>query len=203
MKIALLGATGQVGSQLLTEALSRGHVVTGVARYTDALPLHPALRPKKVDITDYAELPDVLAGHDVVVLSIPFRSFDGTALISAVKESRVPRLLVVGGAGSLEVAPGIVLVDTPDFPVEYKTEALAGRDFLNVLRGESSLNWTFLSPSAFLHSGPRTGIFRLGRDSLLVADDGNSHISIADYAIAFIDELEKPNHSQARFTVGY
>jgi len=110
---------------------------------------------------------------------------------------------VVGGAGSLEVAPGVALIDTPQFPAAYKAEASAGRDFLNVLRGEQALDWTFLSPSALFEPGPRTGRFRLGTDSLLVDADGNSAISMEDYAIALVDELEQPNHSRQRFTVGY
>jgi len=203
MKIILLGATGQVGSQLATEILSRGHKVTAVARYPDALPKHPALFPRRADITDYTKLPEVLTGHAAVICAVPFRSFDGASLIAAVKAAGVPRFLVVGGAGSLEVPPGGSLVDRPDFPAEYRTEALAGRDFLRVLRQESALNWTFLSPSAFLHAGPRIGKFRLGRDELLVDDNGQSHISLADYAIAFADELERPQHPCARFTVGY
>lgn len=203
MKIVILGASGQVGSHLVIEALSRGHTITGIARTTDALPKHPALLPQKADITHYAQLSPLLAQHDAVISAIPFRSFDGTALLTAVKSAKVPRFLVVGGAGSLEVAPGKSLVDTPDFPAEYKTEALSGRDFLNILRGETALDWTFLSPSAFLHAGARTGKFRLNKDKLLVAADGQSHISIADYAVALIDELENPRHSRQRFTVGY
>jgi len=203
MKLILLGATGQVGSHLLNEALARGHSVTGVARYVDSLPKHPALQPKKADATDYAQLPAILAGHDAVLSALHFRTTDGKALVGAVKAARVPRLLVVGGAGSLEIAPGQALVDTPDFPAEYKTEALAGRDFLNVLRAEAALDWTFVSPSAFFHDGPRTGKFRLGKDSLLVAVDGQSHVSIADYAVAFLAEAERPQHNRLRFTIGY
>lgn len=203
MKLILLGATGQVGSHLLKEALARGHSVTGVARHVDSLPKHPALQPKKADATDYAQLPALLSGHDAVLSALHFRTTDGPALIGAVKAARVPRLFVVGGAGSLEIAPGRALVDTPDFPTEYKTEALAGRDFLNILRAETALDWTFVSPSAYFHAGPRTGKFRLGKDALLVAADGQSHISIADYSIAFLDELEHPQHHRTRFTVGY
>ena len=110
---------------------------------------------------------------------------------------------MVGGAGSLEVSPGVQLVDTPDFPTAYKPEALAGRDFLNVLSGERELEWTFLSPSALFVPGERTGKFRLGTDRLLVGSGGESRISMEDYAIAFVDELETPRHSRQRFTVGY
>jgi putative NADH-flavin reductase len=112
-------------------------------------------------------------------------------------------LLVVGGAGSLFVAPGVRVIDTPDFPAEYKTEASAGAAFLDELKKEKSLNWTFLSPSALFIEGPRTGVFRLGLDSLLVDTNGHSSISFADFAIAMLDEIERPAHSRQRFTVGY
>jgi putative NADH-flavin reductase len=203
MKIAILGATGQVGSKLTTEALSRGHTVTGIARYPDALPKHNRLKPVKADVTDYGRLPEILSGHDAVINAVKFVAIDGAQLIAAVKNARVRRLLVVGGAASLEIAPGQRLIDQPDFPAEYKSEAAAGIGFLTVLRQEKELDWTFLSPSAFLHAGPRTGKFRLEHDRLLIDTDGKSHISIADYAVAFIDELERPQHPRARFTVGY
>ena len=124
-------------------------------------------------------------------------------MIGAVKWAGVKRLLVVGGAGSLEVAPGVQLVDTPDFPEAYKPEALAGRDFLNVLRDERELDWTFPSPSALFVPGERSGQFRLGTDGLLVGANGESKISMEDYPIALVDELENPRHSRQRFTVGY
>jgi hypothetical protein len=113
------------------------------------------------------------------------------------------RLAVVGGAGSLEVAPGVQLVDTPEFPAEYKAEALAGRDFLGVLRSTQDLDWTYLSPSAILMPGERTGAFRLGKDQLLTAPDGRSWITVEDYVIALTDELERPQHRRERFTAGY
>ena len=125
------------------------------------------------------------------------------AIIGAVKKAGVKRLLVVGGAGSLEVAPGRLLIDTPEFPAEYKPEALAGKEFLRVLRAEHDLDWTYLSPSAVFVPGPKTGTFRLGTDSLLTGADGKSWVSMEDFAIAMVDELEKPRHSRQRFTVGY
>ena len=202
MKIAIIGATGQVGSQLTAEALSRGHTITGIARYPDSLPKHDRLKPVKADLTNYARLPDILAGHDAVILAVKFVSIDGTKLLAAVKASAVKRFLVVGGAGSLEIAPRQRLVDQPTFPPGYKAEALAAGSFLELLRRETTLDWTFLSPSAYLHAGPRTGKFRLGRDTLLVDGKGESHISIADYAIAFVDELDRPQHPRSRFPVG-
>jgi hypothetical protein len=123
--------------------------------------------------------------------------------ITATKAAKVPRLLVVGGAGSLEVAPGLTLVNSPEFPAEYKPETLAGVKFLDFLREEKELDWTFLSPCLFFVPGERTGTFRLGKDQLLVGADGQSRISMEDFAIALVDELEKPKHSRERFTVGY
>ena len=150
-----------------------------------------------------AALSELLRGHDAVVHAVKFESTDVHAVIGATKKAGVPRLLVVGGAGTLEVAPGLQLVDTPDFPESYKGEALAGRDFLNALRAERDLDWTFLSPSAEFAPGERTGKFRLGGDQLLTDENGQSRISMEDYAIALVDELEKPRHSRRRFTVGY
>ncbi|MCD0506258.1 NAD(P)-dependent oxidoreductase, partial [Bordetella petrii] len=115
----------------------------------------------------------------------------------------VPRLLVVGGAGSLRVAPGVMLIDTPEFPDAYKPEARAGVVFLDTLRREKALDWTFLSPSALFEPGERTGVFRVGADELLADDEGKSWISMEDYAIALVDELESPRHTRRRFTVGY
>jgi putative NADH-flavin reductase len=120
-----------------------------------------------------------------------------------VQQARTPRYLVVGGAGSLEVAPGVKLYDSPQFPPEYKPEAVKGGDFLNLLRNERTLAWTFLSPSALFGPGERTAKFRLGTDQLLADDQGNSSISYEDFAVALVDELEKPAHTRQRFTVGY
>jgi len=145
----------------------------------------------------------LLEGHDAAVLSVRFQGLDFEQVLRAVKASGVPRLLVVGGAASLEVAPGLAMLDTPDFPDFIKPEASPARDALNRLRQEQELDWTFLSPSVFFGPGERTGKFRLGTDQLLTADDGKSHISYEDYAIALLDEIERPHHRRARFTVGY
>lgn len=204
MNLLLLGATGLVGSHLLIEALNRGHHVTGVARTAATLPAHERLRIAPHDLAHTARpLAAVLAGHDAVLSALRFTTSPATALISATKAAGAPRLLVVGGAGSLLAASGLALVDTPDFPAEYRAEALAGREWLDALRAEPGLDWTFVSPSAQLHDGPRTGNFRLGGDDLLVDARGESHISLADYVVAFLDELERPRHARARFTVGY
>jgi putative NADH-flavin reductase len=125
------------------------------------------------------------------------------SIIQAAKQAAVPRLLVVGGAGSLEVKPGVELLDTPQFPGIYRATAEGARRALHMLREEEDLHWTMLSPSAHLEPGTRTGKFRLGADQLLVDAQGHSHISLADYAVAMIDELEQPRHLRQRFTVGY
>lgn len=203
MKVALIGASGHVGSRLLTELLKRGHQVTGIVPSPEKLQPRNGLTAKRGDVNDEAGLAPLLAGHDAVISAVKFQIITPQILIGAVKKLGVKRLLVVGGAGSLEVAPGLQLVDIPDFPEAYKSESLSGRDFLNILRGEQELDWTFLSPSAEFAPGVRTGRFRLGTDQLLIGADGKSRISMEDYAIALIDELETPRHSRERFTVGY
>ncbi|HXT00863.1 MAG TPA: NAD(P)-dependent oxidoreductase [Elusimicrobiota bacterium] len=203
MKIALIGASGNVGSRVASEALSRGHRVTGIARRPERIAAKAGLTAVRGDAASPEALSRVLAGHDAVVSSTRFQGSDSRVLLAAVKKAGVKRLLVVGGAGSLEVAPGRALIDSPEFPAAYKPEASAGRDFLEVLRGEKELDWTFLSPSAFFGPGERTGKFRLGGDALLVGPDGKSRVSMEDYAIALVDELEAPRHSRRRFTVGY
>jgi putative NADH-flavin reductase len=203
MKIAIVGSTGNVGSRVAAEALSRGHQVTGISRHPEKQAAAKGLTAAKGDAADPGGLARALAGHDAVVSSTRFQGNDPRALIAAVKKAGVKRLLVVGGAGSLEVAPGVALIDTPQFPAAYKPEAAAGRDFLNVLRGEKELEWTFFSPAAFFGPGARTGKFRLGGDQLLVGPDGQSRISMEDYAIALVDELETPRHARRRFTAAY
>ena len=202
MKIALIGATGNAGSRILAELSRRGHAVTAIARHPQKVPALAGITPAKADADDVAGLTAVIKGHNAVVSSVHFTASDPHKLIAAVREARVPRYLVVGGAGSLEVAPGVKLIDTPQFPAIYKAEATAGSAFLDLLRQQSDLDWTYLSPSAVFAPGERIGKFRLGRDQLLTNDKG-SHISFEDYAIALADEIEKPAHSRQRFTVGY
>jgi putative NADH-flavin reductase len=203
MKIALIGATGNVGSRILTELLNRRHEVTGIARHPEKLPPKANLTAKRGDANDEDGLARLLSGHDAVISAGRFVSVNPQTLIAALKKANVNRLLVVGGAGSLEVAQGVQLVDTPQFPAAAKPEALAGREFLNVLRGEQELDWTFLSPSLLFAPGERTGKFRLGTDQLLVGENGESQISLEDFAVALVDELEMLRHSRQRFTVGY
>jgi len=203
VKVAHIGATGNVGSRILAELLRRGHDVTGIVRHLDTLPPHNRLTARQGDVNDENSLAALLSNHDAVISTTRFETTNPRSLIEVVKKVDVPRLLVVGAEGSLEVAPGVQLLDTPQFPAEHKTEALAAREFLNVLRGEKELNWTLLSPSGMYVPGKRTGEFRLGADQLLVSASGDSKISFEDFAIALVDELETPQHSQQRFTVGY
>src|SRR3984893_1469178 len=150
MKIALVGATGNVGTRLISELTRRGHHVTAIAHHPEKLQGQAAVRPVLGDVQNESALAAVLAGQDVVIHSVKFLSTNASKIIAATKAAKVSRLLVVGGAGSLEVSPGLTLVNTPDFPAEYKPETLAGEKFLNVLRGEKELDWTFLSHPTFL-----------------------------------------------------
>jgi putative NADH-flavin reductase len=203
MKVALIGASGHVGSRILAELARRGHEVTAIVRNPEKVEAGASTTAVKGDVYDEAALARLLSGHDAVISAVHFTASDPQILIRAVKASGVPRYLVVGGAGSLEVAPGVKLVDTPEFPAAYLDEARKGGDFLDLLKGEGELNWTFLSPSALIQPGERTGKFRLGTDQLLVDENGHSTISTEDYAVALVDELEQPRHERRRFTVGY
>ncbi|CUX14925.1 MULTISPECIES: NAD(P)-dependent oxidoreductase [Agrobacterium] len=201
-KIALIGASGNAGSRILKELSDRGHQVTAIARNPEKIASLPNVVAKKGDVFDQAGLSELLKGHDAVISSVHFTASDPATLIEAVRASGVQRYLVVGGAGSLEIAPGQRVVDLPDFPAAYKAEATKGAEFLDILKQEKQLDWTFLSPSAEFVPGERTGKFRIGKDNLLSNDEG-SRISFEDYAIALVDEIEKPQHSRQRFTVGY
>lgn len=200
--IALIGASGQAGSRILKELSERGHQVTAIARHPEKIAALTGVTARQADVYDKAALVDALRGHDAVISAVHFTASDTALLLAAVKESGVPRYLVVGGAGSLEVAPGKRVLDLPDFPAAYLAEATKGAEFLDLLRQETVLDWTFLSPSAEFVPGERTGKFRLGKDTLLSNDQG-SRISFEDFAIALVDELEHPAHSRQRFTVGY
>lgn len=203
MKVAVIGATGNAGARITSELIDRGHQVTAIVRNAGKVPARQGLVAKQGDVFDAEGLATLLKGHDVVVSSVHFTESDPEKLIAAVKAAGVPRYIVVGGAGSLEVAPGLKLYDAPGFPAEYQTEAKKGGAFLDLLRQEPALSWTFISPSAFFVPGERTGKFRLGTDQLLTAADGKSSISFEDYAVALANEIEKPAHVRQRFTVGY
>jgi uncharacterized protein len=202
MKVALIGASGQAGSRILAELTRRGHQVTGIARHPEKIAAGANVTAVKGDVFDKDGLVALLKGHDIVISSVHFTASDPHLLIEAARASGAKRYFVVGGAGSLEVAPGVKLIDTPEFPAIYKAEATKGGEFLELLRQSKDLDWTYLSPSAMFVAGERTGKFRLGKDQLLASEKGSS-ISFEDYAIALADELEKPAHSRQRFTVGY
>lgn len=213
MKIAIIGATGYIGSKLLAEALARHHQVTALVSRPERVPADPSVHAEKTDVLDTAALASQLQGYDVVITA-----FSGHAqgeqmyeyyvrgiksIIAAAKKAHVKRLLVVGGAGSLEVAPGVQAVDTPEFPEQWKQSALGAREALNLLRQERDLTWSMLSPAAKLVPGERTGQFRVGKDQMLVDAQGQSQISVDDYAVAMLNEAEKAEHTGSRFTVAY
>lgn len=212
MKVALIGATGFVGTPVLAELLNRGHQVTVLARNPAKLAAQPGLTVVAADALDAAQVAAAVAGHDAVVSAynpgwsepqIHDLFLQGSdAIVEGVKRAGLKRLLVVGGAGSLFVAPGVQLVDTPPFPAEYKQGALAAREALNRLKLETTLDWSFVSPPIGLAPGARTGHYRTGLDNLLPGvGDTPAGISVADLAVAIVDELETPRHVQQRFTV--
>ncbi|HEX6005417.1 MAG TPA: NAD(P)-dependent oxidoreductase [Burkholderiales bacterium] len=213
MRIALIGATGFVGSALLKEALDRGHEVTAIVRHPDKLVPRERFVAIGVDVNDTNRLAASIRGLDALISAFnpgwknPNLYDDqvrGTAsIIAAVKNAGVPRVLWVGGAGGLETGSGVRVVDNPAFPDWVRPGSLATIEALEQLRRESQLDWTFLSPAAEMRPGARTGRFRLGGDRLLVDANGQSHISVEDFAMAMIDELERPAHSRRRFTVAY
>jgi putative NADH-flavin reductase len=217
MKIALLGATGFVGSALLSEALSRGHQVTAIVRHPEKLDRKDNLTAVRGDVYDSTSLASLIQGNDALISAFNPGWTPGTArpemydeqirgtrsIIDAIKKARIKRVLWVGGAGGLEVAPGVQLIDTPHFPDWIKPGSRATNAALEALWNEAELEWSFLAPSAIMEPGKRTGKFRLGGDRLLVDSNGESRISVQDYAVAMIDELEKPAHIRQRFTVGY
>lgn len=211
MKIALIGATGFVGSALLTELTSRGHQVTALARNPEQYPARDRVTVVKADALDASAVANAVRTHDAVISAYNpgwgeadiYKLFlQGTrAIIDGTKTAGVKRLLVVGGAGSLYVAPGVQLVDTPEFPETYKQGALAARDALNLVRNDNTLDWTFISPPALLAPGERSGKFRIGGDQLLMDGDKPAAISVADLAVAIVDEIEQHKKSRQRFTV--
>ena len=216
MKLVVFGATGNVGQRVAAEALRRGHEVTGVVRDPDAVQSpDPRVRMVKGDATNAESVAQVVRGADAVVSAIsprpnargrpaPSLQENARALTNGLRAADVKRVLYVGGASSLEVAPGKALADTPDFPEAYRDEARQGREALGVFRNEAKgLDWTYLSPAAEIAPGKRTGKYRTTDDQLLVDDKGRSFITFEDYAVAVIDELEKPQHVAKRFGVAY
>lgn len=197
MRITVFGATGAVGREVVTEARARGHEV------------RPVSRAAGVDATDVADVVRCSAGQDLVISATrprPGHEHELAAVTRALLaglRGTGTRLLLVGGAGSLRTAQGILLQDAPGFPSDILPIALACAEQLVVCQAESEVDWTYLSPPMSLEPGPRTGRYRLGADDLLTGADGESRISTADLAVALLDEAERPKHHRVRFTVGY
>ena len=208
MKVTLYGASGMIGSRILNELLSRGHQVTAVVRDPSKIKTTGATAIAG-DILDPSSVAQTARGATAVISAFAAPHDDVSKLVDATRsllkglqDAGVRRFLMVGGAGSLEVAPGVQLVDAPVFPAAWRPIALAHRDAFAVLE-QSDLDWTSLSPPALIQPGERTGKFRLGKDTLIADEKGNSAISAEDYAIAMVDELENPKHIRQRFTLGY
>ena len=215
MKIALIGATGFVGTAVVAELLQRGHHVTALVRNPARLAPQSNLTVQALDANSPDAVAAAVTGHDAVISAfnpgwdVPelYAQFmkGNDAIVAGVERSGVKRLLVVGGAGSLFVAPGVQMVDTPEFashvPPNIIPGAKAARDALTALRANTALDWTFLSPPALLAPGERTGKYRVGGEDLLMAGEAPAGISVADLAVAIADEIETPRHVRARFTV--
>ena len=207
MKVVLFGATGKTGSRVLQELVSRGHDVTAAARDLGKLP--GTVKAKQDDLSDANRSADTIRGADAVISAYAPPADDTDQIVGvtqrqveAVKKAGVDRLLVVGGAGGLEVAPGVSLIDSGYLPEPYLPIATSHVKALEVLR-KSDVDWTYLAPAAYFEPGPRTGRFRLGTSELVTAANGESRISMEDYAIALVDELEQGAHRKARFSIGY
>jgi uncharacterized protein len=208
MNVVLYGATGKSGIRILTELLARNHSVTAVARNPVGLPANA--KTVKDDLTDANKIASIIAGSDAVVSAYAPPQDDTDQLLGVTereieavrKAGRNIRLIVVGGAGSLEVAPGVTLLQSGHLPAEWAPIATSHEKALELLE-KSDINWTYFSPAAFFEPGTRTGKFRLDTNKLVADAQGNSRISMEDYAIALVDELEKPAHQRAQFTIGY
>lgn len=212
MKIAVFGASGRIGSRIVKEALNRGHSVTAVVRYPENYTGEaPHLKVAKGDLFKAQDVQTGAFDQDAVVsaynntLGAEPSTIAEVALplISGLKQAGVKRLIIVGGAGSLDVSPGVQLVDAPGFPEAYKPAALAHREALKIYKNEKELEWTYISPAAEIAPGERTGVFRTGTAKLLTDESGKSHISMEDFAKPVIDEIEKPLHIREQMTAGY
>lgn len=211
MNIAVFGGSGTIGQRIIKEALNRGHTVSVIVRNPSQLQLtHPNLTVTSGNVLDPASVAQAASGHDAVISAVgPGRSQQPQMLVDAahsliegVTQACVRRLIVVGGAGSLEVAPGVQLLDTPTFNPAWRPGAIAARDALAVYR-TADLDWTVLSPADLITPGERTGHYRTGTEQLVRDENGKSYISAEDYAVALIDELETPRFVRRRFTVAY
>lgn len=214
--VLLIGATGFVGSAILNELVARGHKVTAVARNTDKVAKNENVTAVKADVANVDEIASLAKGKDAIISAYNpgwtnpdikrLIETNYPRILEAAKKSGVSRLLIVGGAGTLFVKPGLRVVDSGAIPAEIMDGVRPLGDFyLNTLMHEDDIDWIFLSPAgAFDEKGERTGKFRLGKDDLIIdPSTGTSHISVQDYAVAMVDELETPAHHKERFTLGY
>ncbi len=216
MKVALIGASGFVGKAILNELISKGHEVTTITRDADKVEQKGNVKAVSANALDADEIAKAVKGSDAVISAYNagwtnpnlYNEFiEGSkAIQQGVKQSGVKRLIIVGGGGSLYISEQLQLVDTPEFPQEFKAGASAARDYLNILKDEKELEWTFLSPAIEMHpgtSGERKGTYRTGLDTPVFDANNKSVISVEDYAVAIVDELEKPKHIRQRFTIAY
>lgn len=220
IKVVLLAATGKAGSAILKELISRRHEITAVARNLDKLPTQLPSNVKSVsdNLTDSGRIAEIITGADAVVSAFGPSSTDPRyttdenftdqlvsvteRIITAVRKASVPRLIVVGGAGSLWFSPGVTVLDSGYWPEPYVPIAKSHVKAFAALRA-SEINWTYFSPPMMIQPGERTGKFRLDKDDIVIDAEGKNHISYEDYAVALVDELEKLQHERARFTIGY
>jgi len=203
MKLAVIGATGNMGTRLLAEATRRGHQVTAISRAPEKLK-GPGVDPVACNLAEEDKLAAAIKGADAVILSVKFQENDVKPVFAAAHKAGISRIIIVGGAASLFNADGVRLIDQPGFPDFIKVEAAPAAAALDWIKANvKDLDWAFVSPSMMLGPGERTGKFRLGKDHLLTAEDGKSSISYEDLSVAILDELEKPAHHLERFTVGY
>jgi putative NADH-flavin reductase len=215
VKIAVVGATGLTGSRIVPEAASRGHRVTAISRHPEKTPPEAHVTAVACDVFDTIALAKILSGHDVVIYAYSPRNDHATnrsephrmatvSVIAATKQASVPRLLAVGGAGTLKTLSGVRLMDTPEFPPAYRESAISTAQVLSLLKEEPHLDWAFISPAAsFAQPDLRTGKYRLGKDQMLVDAEGRSELSQKDLAVAIIDDVEQWRHSRQRFSVAY
>ena len=203
-KVALIGATGNAGSRILSELERRRYSVTAIVRDVARVPRSSGTTARSADVADVRALADAVAGNEILISSLLFEASDPAKLIRAARDSGVSRYIVVGGAGSLEISPGLTVLQSGKVPALYRNESAAGVRFLQMLHETPpELDWTFISPSAEFVAGDRTGVFRLGADSLLIDANGRSWISYEDFAVALVNEIETGAHRRRRLTVGY
>jgi putative NADH-flavin reductase len=202
-RIALIGASGRIGSKIAAELLSRGHTVTGIARNPEKISAQKGLTIARGDITEPGVLAWSLQGHDAIISAASFIPGQAENLIDAVRQSGVKRFLMVGGAASLQTDDGKKVIDTLQVPDAWKAPIMEGIRTLSLLRDVKDFDWTFFSPAVQIGPGERTGKFRLGKEHVVKDKDGVSKISYDDYAIAMVDELERGQNLKGRFTIGY